>query len=311
MRRFITKKKIKIPRYRLYYFILAFTIFLVFGLNFIVHFFLRNTESSFIDYFVGNSFGNALRDDFIRSDSFLFYTALGIDGIFLDDGEIKVGSIKEVGSSLDEVVYLYNTFQTDQYQSHYFNRYSIQPFVVQASFILQEYLKSYGIGSVVEEDSVAQVLKKQNISYSNSYAASKILLQKRTEEFPGLKYFFDLQIADDEKKETSVVIEGEEYAKILFVVGTDQDNYQLNQAFATRLNELLLDKEKNLTRGISLRGGEGYQGVYNQDFSSKALLIQVGGCNNTIDEVNRSLKVLAEVIATYIKEDIHEEKSEK
>ena len=57
-----------------------------------------------------------------------------------------------------------------------------------------------------------------------------------------------------------------------------------------------------LSRGISLRGGVGYQGVYNQDFSSKGLLIQVGGINNTIDEVNRTMKILAQVIAIYKEE---------
>jgi len=36
------------------------------------------------------------------------------------------------------------------------------------------------------------------------------------------------------------------------------------------------------------------------------LLIQVGGINNTIDEVNRSMKILAEVIATYKEENDEE-----
>ena len=44
----------------------------------------------------------------------------------------------------------------------------------------------------------------------------------------------------------------------------------------------------------------GYQGIYNQDFSDKVMLIQVGGKENTIDEVNRTLEILAEVLSEYM-----------
>lgn len=81
-----------------------------------------------------------------------------------------------------------------------------------------------------------------------------------------------------------------------------------NQNFAIQLNDILNTIEPSLSRGVSLRGGTGYQGVYNQDFSKYTLLIQVGGIHNTIDEVNRSLKVLANVIANFILEEENEEK---
>ena len=118
--------------------------------------------------------------------------------------------------------------------------------------------------------------------------------------------FFDLQVSDYEREATTVEIDGENYAKILFVVGTDNGTYLENQEFATELNGILESINPALSRGVSLRGGVGYQGIYNQDFSSKVLLIQVGGINNTIDEVNRSMKILAEVIATYKEENDEE-----
>ena len=57
-----------------------------------------------------------------------------------------------------------------------------------------------------------------------------------------------------------------------------------------------------------MRGGNGFHGVYNQDFSSKALRIFIGGKENTIDEVNRTLEVLAQVLEEYIWEDNNEKK---
>ena len=310
MRQFVSRKKIKVPRYKLYYFVFAFSIFLIFGLNVVVHLFLKNTnQTEFLNVLVGNSFGNIGEYRYsLWNENAFYYNVFGFD---IESSETVMNeghSIQEVvASNLKEVVYLYNTFQTDQYKSNYFNRYSIQSFVTQASFILQEYLKDYGIGSFVEEESIAQVLQDENIPYSNSYAASKILLQKRVEEIPSLEYYFDLQVSDYERDATTVEIDGVSFAKILFVVGTDYGSYEENQALAIRLNEILEEKEARLSRGVSLRGGTGYQGVYNQDFSSNALLIQVGGVANTIDEVNRSLKVLADVLSTYIKEDIYEE----
>ncbi len=306
MRQFITRKRIKVPRYKLYYWMFAGIILTFFFLSIFVHLFCQNiNQEKFLPILLGNSFGIG-----IESSSFQDYFYLNSFGLSILEDE----TVMEENPSLEDVVthdltktvYLYNTFQTDQYKNNYFSSYSIGAYVLQASFILSEYLKDYGIGSLVEEESMAKVLKEENISYTNSYAASRILLEKRVEENPSLAYYFDLQVSDYEKEATTVEIDHVSYAKILFVVGTDNGNYVANQSFAMRLNEILEEKYQELSRGVSLRGGVGYQGVYNQDFSSRALLIQVGGIHNTIDEVNRSLNILAEVLATYIKEENHE-----
>ena len=306
MRQFITRKRIKVPRYKLYYWMFAGIILTFFFLSIFVHLFCQNiNQEKFLPILLGNSFGIG-----IESSSFQDYFYLNSFGLSILEDE----TVMEENPSLEDVVthdltktvYLYNTFQTDQYKNNYFSSYSIGAYVLQASFILSEYLKDYGIGSLVEEESMAKVLKEENISYTNSYAASRILLEKRVEENPSLAYYFDLQVSDYEKEATTVEIDHVSYAKILFVVGTDNGNYAANQSFAMRLNEILEEKYQELSRGVSLRGGVGYQGVYNQDFSSRALLIQVGGIHNTIDEVNRSLNILADVLATYIKEENHE-----
>lgn len=306
MRQFITRKRIKVPRYKLYYWMFAGIILTFFFLSIFVHLFCQNiNQEKFLPILLGNSFGIG-----IESSSFQDYFYLNSFGLSILEDE----TVMEENPSLEDVVthdltktvYLYNTFQTDQYKNNYFSSYSIGAYVLQASFILSEYLKDYGIGSLVEEESMAKVLKEENISYTNSYAASRILLEKRVEENPSLAYYFDLQVSDYEKEATTVEIDHVSYAKILFVVGTDNGNYVANQSFAMRLNEILEEKYQELSRGVSLRGGVGYQGVYNQDFSSRALLIQVGGIHNTIDEVNRSLNILADVLATYIKEENHE-----
>lgn len=309
MKYFVAYKKVKLPKYKFYYIVFGLLVLLIFTFNVLMTIFLnKNNSEDFINVFLDNSFGMTTKY-FNNENKYFYKNVFGIP--FLNETTVikENGTVENiVASDLEKIVYIYNTFQTDQYKSNYFNSYSMASYVTQGSFILQEYLKNLNVGSVVEEESVVKVLKDNNINYTNSYAGSKILLEKKVLEYPSLKYYFDLQLSDYEREATTVTIDGVSFAKILFVVGTDNKNYQKNQNFAIKLNEILEKNNSELSRGVSLRGGSGYQGVYNQDFSEYALLIQVGGIYNTIDEVNRSLKILAQVITNYIMGDSYEEK---
>lgn len=306
MKKFIARKKIKVPRYKIYYFLLACSVFFVFILNIFVSLVLKSDMgNTFLQLLASNSLGGIINT--WDNASYVYQSAFGLDKQKEETVSNNYDSIENVVVEENkDIVYIYNTFQTDKYRSNYFNSYSVSSYVTQASFMLKEYLSSFNIGSIVEEESVVKVLKKQNIIYSNTYAASRILMEEASKNYPDLEMFFDLQVSDYEREATTVEINGENYAKILFVVGTDNGTYLENQEFATELNSILESINPALSRGVSLRGGVGYQGVYNQDFSSKVLLIQVGGINNTIDEVNRSMKILAEVIATYKEENDEE-----
>lgn len=306
MKKFIARKKIKVPRYKIYYFLLACSVFFVFILNIFVSLVLKSDMgNTFLQLLASNSLGGIINT--WDNASYVYQNVFGLDKQKEETVSNNYDSIENVVVEENkDIVYIYNTFQTDKYKSNYFNSYSVSSYVTQASFMLKEYLSSFNIGSIVEEESVVKVLKEQNIMYSNTYAASRILMEEASKNHPDLEMFFDLQVSDYEREATTVEINGENYAKILFVVGTDNGTYLENQEFATELNSILESINPALSRGVSLRGGVGYQGVYNQDFSSKVLLIQVGGINNTIDEVNRSMKILAEVIATYKEENDEE-----
>ena len=306
MKKFIARKKIKVPRYKIYYFLLACSVFFVFILNIFVSLVLKSDMgNTFLQLLASNSLGGIINT--WDNASYVYQNVFGLDKQKEETVSNNYDSIENVVVEENkDIVYVYNTFQTDKYKSNYFNSYSVSSYVTQASFMLKEYLSSFNIGSIVEEESVVKVLKEQNIMYSNTYAASRILMEEVSKNHPDLEMFFDLQVSDYKREATTVEINGENYAKILFVFGTDNGTYLENQEFATELNGILESINPALSRGVSLRGGVGYQGIYNQDFSSKVLLIQVGGINNTIDEVNRSMKILAEVIATYKEENDEE-----
>ena len=71
---------------------------------------------------------------------------------------------------------------------------------------------------------------------------------------------------------------------------------------AEELNNKLNAKNACLSRGIIKKEGPGVDGIYNQDFSPNTILIELGGQDNSIDEVNNTLKIFSEVLTEYIKE---------
>ena len=108
-----------------------------------------------------------------------------------------------------------------------------------------------------------------------------------------LEYFFDIH-RDSIPYESSVITyEGTTYAKILFVIGTDHENYEQNLLLAEKLNTILNQKVPNITRGIIKKGGSGVNGIYNQDFSPNTLLFEIGGSYNKISEVTNTIHILA------------------
>ena len=56
-----------------------------------------------------------------------------------------------------------------------------------------------------------------------------------------------------------------------------------------------------MSKGIYQKGGEGVNGVYNQDFSSNSLLIEIGGVDNRIEEVMNTTVLLSNIISEVIK----------
>ena len=78
------------------------------------------------------------------------------------------------------------------------------------------------------------------------------------------------------------------------------DNIKLN-IVARKIIDLY---NKDLCRGIIKKSGKGVNGVYNQDFNSNTMLIEVGGQYNNISEVNNTLKVFANILSEYIKGDL-------
>lgn len=232
---------------------------------------------------------------------YLTYTYLG-KAQKKENNEI-VFKEKENTNQRSPTVYIYNTHQTESYLYDKVNSYNLDYNVMFASYILKEYLKDYNILSFVESASIKKVLNENNLIYKDSYKASRILLEESIINYPTLKYFIDLHRDSSVYEKTTCVIDNKSYAKILFVLGLENKNYLENEKMINSLNERLIKVNSCLSRGITKKSGVGVDGVYNQDFNSNAILIELGGQYNTITEVNNTLKIFAKVLAEYIWEE--------
>lgn len=207
---------------------------------------------------------------------------------------IKKKSFKETSVIDDKpVIYVYNTHQTESYSDNYS--------VLDAGVYLSNKLNNSGYNTMLENNSIKVFLDSNNLKYYKSYVASKNYLNNALTKNPTLKYFFDIHRDSAGKSITTTNYQNKSYAKILFVIGTDNLNYEKNNINATRLNEIAKSFVPTISRGIVYHGGKGYNGVYNQDISENVFLIEVGGKDNTKQEVENTIDILINSIEEYIR----------
>jgi stage II sporulation protein P len=160
-------------------------------------------------------------------------------------------------------------------------------------------LEKRGIGVEVDKTNMGEELHKKEWSTGKAYSASRPIVQSAMASNQDLKFFFDLHRDALRKDKTTVTINNQAYAKTVFVIGEENGGYQQNLKMANELHNLMELKYPGLSRGIIGKQGKGVDGVYNQDLSPNSLVIEMGGVDNTIEELNRTAEALAEVISEY------------
>lgn len=198
------------------------------------------------------------------------------------------------------LVYIYNTHQLESYNKKVYEDYNITPNVMMASYILREKLNKKNINTIVETNNITDFLNANGWSYAYSYKASRYYLKDTLTKHKNLKLIIDLHRDSIKRNASTVEINGKSYAKVLFVVGLEHNNYKKNLETATKLNNIILKKYPKLTRGILKKQGKNVNGIYNQDLNQNIILIECGGTQNTIEEVMNTLTLLSEIIEEYI-----------
>lgn len=200
----------------------------------------------------------------------------------------------------EPIIYLYNSHQLENYSNKDLSLYGITPNVLMASYILRENLNKLGLTTVVEEANMKEILNKNNWNYSYSYQVSRSLMKEKISKYKTLKYFIDIHRDSISHEYSTVSINGKNYAKIMFVVGLDHNNWEANYNLSKKLYDLLNKYYPGITRSIMKKEGANVNGIYNQDVSPNCILIEVGGVDNTIEEVYNTMEAISNILSKYI-----------
>lgn len=271
--------------------IIIFRIFIFIFLVFYLYYYISN--DFFIDeiiYDLNKRYNDVSIKDLIVSESIKSINKI-----------VSYNDIKEINTEInyendnkEAIVYIYNTHDEEKYFLPFTNDYSVIPTVKTASFILKDHLNNLGINSYVETRSIKTYLNKYKLDYTGSYEASRYYLVDKNKKY-NFKYFIDIHRDSIKRSASLYEKDGKNYARILFVVSMKHKNYKKNLEFVNYLNKRIENKYKGLSRGLYKRSDV----IFNQDVSPRAILIEVGGVDNTIDEINNTLEVIAQVINEY------------
>ena len=248
-----------------------------------------------------NAITNKVRDNFNNPTKLVNQE---LNNYKLDKSEIE----KEETSTFDYVknddvlVYIYNSHQGEKYAYDYLEEYNIIPDVKMVAHMIQDNLSKQNIKVIVEDSDILGYMKEKGYNHAESYIASRIYLEEAVKKYPTARLFIDLHRDAAIHSVTTTKIEDKNCAKVLFVVGLENENYQKNLELTTKINNMINNKYPSLSRGIMKKQGPGVNGVYNQDVSDKVILLEVGGNENNIDELINTTNLISNVIGEYLNE---------
>ena len=334
LKRMHLKKKNKFIRLRL----LIYVLFIYVGFIYSFYYFMSNKKTisneEFIRFLVSTGNANISREykvtdivnktmDFVFDIDFTIPNSLFNSSILKFGNNVRVKTISleynDDYSNMEEldkvsdyiedpnpislnepVIYLYNSHQLENYSDKDLNLYGVTPNVLMASYLLRENLNKLGVNTIVEEANMKEILNKNNWDYSYSYQVSRSLMEEKILKYKTLKYFIDIHRDSISHEYSTININGKNYAKIMFVVGLAHNNWEVNYNFVKELYDLFNKYYPGITRNIMKKEGVNVNGIYNQDISPNCILIEVGGVDNTIEEVYNTMEVISSVLVKYI-----------
>ena len=194
------------------------------------------------------------------------------------------------------IVYIYNTHETEEYKSSFYN---ITPTVKTVSNIMKDELLKLNINSIIETKSVQKEVNKRGLDYPETYTVSLEYLKARRGKNPSLKYFFDMHRDSVVGDVARVSINNKKYATIMFLVGTKNQYYKRNLK-GIRVMEKYLNKHyKGLLRSTYYQPNS----TFYQDYDSNMFLVELGGPDNTLEEIYNSTVALSKAIKYYVEEN--------
>ncbi|OIK09084.1 stage II sporulation protein P [Bacillus sp. MUM 116] len=160
-------------------------------------------------------------------------------------------------------------------------------------------LAAKGIGSDNSTINATQELHKRGWDANSAYQYSRSVVKEALADNSDLKFMVDIHRDSSRKNITSTTLNNKRYARLVFVVGQANPNYKQNLELAKKLHDALEKKYPGLSRGVVSKDRSEGNGVYNQDLSPRAILLEVGGVDNDIQELHNAIDAFADVFSEY------------
>ncbi|MFR2503685.1 MAG: stage II sporulation protein P [Coprobacillus cateniformis] len=183
-------------------------------------------------------------------------------------------------------IYIYNTHQGEKYASNS---------VKEGSKYLMQLLEQRGYSVDYETTDFELYKMKNHIDYAYSYTVSKKYLNNALKDHGGYDLVIDFHRDSIKKSLSTITVDNKNYAKLMFVVGKGSGNYPAVNKCCEKLSSMINKKIPKLSRGFMLK-----QSHYNQGVTKNMVLIEVGANENTYEEVQNSLNILALVLDEYL-----------
>ena len=133
-------------------------------------------------------------------------------------------------------------------------------------------------------------------AFDQSYTRSLATVTDILSTYANIDYVFDIHRDGVARSLTTMKMDGQDVARVWIVVGTNEalghPNWRENYAFAQTLHQKFEEMYPGFSRGILLRN----LSRFNQHVHPKALLIEIGGHENSMEEAVLATKYLANVI---------------
>ncbi len=206
----------------------------------------------------------------------------------------------EVKNEIDNpILYIYNTHQLETYSNEGLSN-NMVPNVMMAGSLLKERLNKNNIPTFFEDTNLSSFIEKMGLPENELYGGSRVFISNAKENYKSLKYFIDLHRDSVSKEISTINIDGKNYARVLFVLGTTNKNYLENKKMMAKLDSIISEKYPKLSRGIYEVDIDDWEEIYNQDMDKNVILIELGAKDNTMNEVINGITDFDKVVLGYI-----------
>lgn len=249
----------------------------------------------------------------ISSGALLF--ALAFSWLFFFNGQVGITEVQSnagnqpFASAVEQQapeVFIYHSHNTESFipelnESDPRKVFSDTKNVTLVGKAFSKQLKEHQINTILDDTDISKILAERGLSFNDSYVVSREKLQQAFAEFESIKMVFDIHRDSQKRADTTITIDGKDYARIAFTVSTTSHNFEQNREFAIQLHEKSEEFYPGLSRGV-INKGKHPQNTYNQDLHNNSVLLDIGGAENTLEETYRTTDVLAEIVKEVLEE---------